>query len=142
MIKFALKAASTEVVPFLRRIEASVKEGQSIQEAYSESLASTKVLKHVIGEPVKDLPFTEALVEGAKKSHLRSLVTFANQVKLREKSGASLKEAFIKAAATASILEETREASAPNKGRSSKQKLIIAGAGAAAAVLIARRLRR
>ena len=142
MLKFVLTSAGEEVVPFLRRIESSLQTGSSVQEAYTQALGETKVLKHLIGEPVEGLPFTEGLLEGAKRSKLRPLIVFANQVKLRERGGDGLKDALRKAVVTTVTLqaEEQRAAGRPNRRRT--QKLLVIGAAAAAIVLVARRLRR
>jgi hypothetical protein len=142
VLKFVLKSAAEEVVPFLRRIESSLQDGSGVQEAYTEALGETKVLKHLVGEPVEGLPFTEGLLEGAKRSKLRPLIVFANQVKLRERGGDGLKDALRKAVVTTVTLqaEERRAGERPNRRRN--QRLLLIGAAAAASVLIARRLRR
>jgi hypothetical protein len=142
VLKFVLKSAAEEVVPFLRRIESSLQDGRGVQEAYTEALGETKVLKHLVGEPVEGLPFTEGLLEGAKRSKLRPLIVFANQVKLRERGGDGLKDALRKAVVTTVTLqaEERRAGERPNRRRN--QRLLLIGAAAAASVLIARRLRR
>jgi hypothetical protein len=142
MFKFALKAAADEVIPFLRRIETSLDQGSNIEKAYTDSLAETTVLKRVVGEPVEGLPFSEGLVAGAKKSQLRPLIFFANQVRLRESSGDGLKEALTKAVATTARLEGEQQPTAHDSTRFRNRKLLWIGGAAAASLIIATRLRR
>ena len=73
MVNFFLKASANEVVPMLRRMEEAVAEGKTVQEAYAAALHETKMLKHLVGEPAPNLPFGEALLEGAKTSKIRPL---------------------------------------------------------------------
>jgi hypothetical protein len=142
MFKFALKAAADEVIPFLRRMETSLDQGSSIEEAYTDSLRETTVLKRVVGEPVEGLPFSEGLVAGAKKSQLRPLIFFANQVRLRESGGDGLKEALKKAVVTTARLEGEQQRSSRNSMRFRNRKLLWIGGAAAASFIIATRLRR
>jgi hypothetical protein len=73
MMNFFLKASANEVVPMLRRMEEAVGEGKTVQQAYAEALHETKMLRHLVGEPAPNLPFGEALLEGAKTSKIRPL---------------------------------------------------------------------
>jgi hypothetical protein len=77
MMNFFLKASANEIVPLLRRMEEAVHEGKTVQEAYAEALHETRVLKNILGEPPPDLPFGEALIEGATHSQLRPLAELA-----------------------------------------------------------------
>jgi hypothetical protein len=142
MFKFALRAAADEVIPFLRRIETSLDQGSNIEKAYTESLAETTVLKRVVGEPVEGLPFSEGLVAGAKKSQLRPLIFFANQVRLRESSGDGLKEALTKAIATTARLEDEQQTAHDSTRFRNRKLLWIGGTAAAASFIIATRRRR
>jgi hypothetical protein len=142
MLKFAYKAAVDEVAPFLRRIESALDEGVSLPEAYAESLRETTVLKRVVGEPVKGLPFSEGLLEGAKQSQLRPLIVFANQVKLREGGGEGLRDAVKKAALTTMRLEGDLQPPGRASTPPRTKKLILIGGAAAVSFLIVRRLRR
>jgi hypothetical protein len=142
MLKFVLESAAEEVVPFLRRIQTSLQEGSGVQEAYTDALGETKVLKHLIGEPVEGLPFGEGLLEGAKKSKLRPLVLFANQVKLRQGAGESLRESLAKAAATTLTQHAPSTEAERRSHRSRNKKLLLMAGAVAAGLVVARRVRR
>jgi hypothetical protein len=73
MVNFFLKASANELVPMLRRMEDALAAGKSVQEAYAAALHETQMLKHLVGEPAPNLPFGEALLEGAKTSKIRPL---------------------------------------------------------------------
>jgi hypothetical protein len=77
MMNFFLKASANEVVPMLRRMEAEVAAGKTVQEAYAAALHETRMLKLLVGEPAPGLPFGEALLEGATKSRIRPLAELA-----------------------------------------------------------------
>jgi hypothetical protein len=77
MMNFFLKASASEVVPMLRRMEAAVAEGRTVQEAYALALHETRMLKLLVGEPAPDLPFGPALLAGAQKSRIRPLAELA-----------------------------------------------------------------
>jgi hypothetical protein len=77
-MNFFLKASANEVVPLLRRMEAAVGEGMTVQEAYAAALHDTRVLKHVVGEPAPDLPFGAAVLQGLRRSKVRPLAELAN----------------------------------------------------------------
>jgi hypothetical protein len=87
MMNFFLKASANEVVPMLRRMEAEVAEGKTVQEAYAAALHETKMLKLLVGEPTPGLPFGTALLEGATKSRIRPLAELA--ASLRPEGGPS-----------------------------------------------------
>lgn len=87
MMNFFLKASANEVVPMLRRMEAEVAEGKTVQEAYAAALHETKMLKLLVGEPAPGLPFGTALLEGATKSRIRPLAELA--ASLRPERGMS-----------------------------------------------------
>jgi hypothetical protein len=87
MMNFFLKASANEVVPMLRRMEAAVAEGKTVQEAYALALHETRILKLVVGEPAPDLPFGAALLAGAQKSKIRPLAELA--ASLQSASGGS-----------------------------------------------------
>jgi hypothetical protein len=87
MMNFFLKASANEVVPMLRRMEAEVAAGKTVQEAYAAALHETKMLKLLVGEPAPGLPFGTALLEGATKSRIRPLAELA--ASLRPESGVS-----------------------------------------------------
>jgi hypothetical protein len=87
MMNFFLKASANEVVPMLRRMEAEVAAGRTVQEAYAAALHETKMLKLLVGEPAPGLPFGTALLEGATKSRIRPLAELA--ASLRPESGVS-----------------------------------------------------
>jgi hypothetical protein len=87
MMNFFLKASANEVVPMLRRMEAEVAEGKTVQEAYVAALHETKMLKLLVGEPAPGLPFGTALLEGATKSRIRPLAELA--ASLRPERGMS-----------------------------------------------------
>ncbi len=76
-MNFFLKASANEVVPMLRRMEAAVAEGKTVQEAYALALHETRMLKLLVGEPAPDLPFGAALLAGAQKSRIRPLAELA-----------------------------------------------------------------
>ena len=77
MMNFFLKASANEVVPMLRRMEAEIAEGKTVQEAYAAALHETKMLKLLVGEPTPGLRFGTALLEGATKSRIRPLAELA-----------------------------------------------------------------
>jgi hypothetical protein len=77
MMNFFLKASANEVVPMLRRMEAAVAEGRTVQEAYALALHETRMLKLLVGEPAPDLPFGAGLLAGAQKSRIRPLAELA-----------------------------------------------------------------
>ena len=81
MMNFFLKASANEVVPMLRRMEAEVAEGKTVQEAYAAALHETKMLKLLVGEPAPGLPFGTALLEGATKSRIRPLAELAGYLR-------------------------------------------------------------
>jgi hypothetical protein len=85
MMNFFLKASANEVVPMLRRMEAEVAEGKTLQEAYAAALHETKMLKLLVGEPAADLPFGTALLEGATKSRIRPLAELATSLRAAER---------------------------------------------------------
>jgi hypothetical protein len=87
MMNFFLKASANEVVPMLRRMEAEVAAGKTVQQAYAAALHETKMLKLLVGEPAPGLPFGSALLEGATKSRIRPLAELA--ASLRPQRGVS-----------------------------------------------------
>jgi hypothetical protein len=80
MMNFFLKASANEVVPMLRRMEAAVSEGKTVQEAYALALHETRMLKLLVGEPAPDLPFGPALLAGARTSRIRPLAELARSL--------------------------------------------------------------
>src|SRR3954447_6485428 len=60
MMNFFLKASANEVVPMLRRMEAAIAEGKTVQQAYALALRDTRMLRHLVGEPAPGLPFGPA----------------------------------------------------------------------------------
>lgn len=81
MMNFFLKASANEVVPMLRRMEAEVAAGKTVQEAYAAALHETKMLKLLVGEPAPGLPFGAALLEGATKSRIRPFAELATSLR-------------------------------------------------------------
>jgi hypothetical protein len=77
MMNFFLKASANEVVPMLRRMEAAIAEGKTVQQAYALALHDTRMLRHLVGEPAPDLPFGPALLAGATNSRIRPLAELA-----------------------------------------------------------------
>src|SRR3954471_24499968 len=77
MMNFFLKASANEIVPMLRRMEASIAEGKTVQQAYALALHDTRMLRHLVGEPAPDLPFGPALLAGATNSRIRPLAELA-----------------------------------------------------------------
>lgn len=92
-MNFFLKASANEVVPMLRRMEAAVAEGKTVQEAYALALHDTRMLKHLVGEPAPDLPFGAALLAGATKSRIRPLAELAASLQAGDASTATAERA-------------------------------------------------
>ena len=91
-MSFFLKASAHEVVPMLRRMEAEVAAGKTVEEAYAAALHETKMLKLLVGEPTPGLPFGTALLEGARKSRIRPLAELATSLRPEPGRSASAAE--------------------------------------------------
>lgn len=143
MLKKAITAAGREeLVTFLRCIELGLRDGETIPDAYSKALSETKVLKHLIGEIPKGVPFDEGLIEAAKQSKIRMMLVFAQQVHLNYRASGDLKQALIKSAKTAEIMSHMQQQAADDYDAKRQRKLLLLGGAAAATVVVAKLLHR
>lgn len=143
--KAASRAAGDEIVPFLRQIAAGLDDGKPLQKAYADALEQTTIVKHLLGTPEKGLPFSDGLVKAAKRSGIRTLMVFAQQVHLNEQAGGNLTAAVRKSVETAeqiAKLQQTARKDYQRQQRLRRGKIVLLGAAVAGAAFVARRQRR
>lgn len=93
-----LARASAELVPFLRRIEASVRAGRAAPLAYRQAVLETKtlqrVLMHSADEMAAGATFVEALRGTVHRLPLRMWFVFVRQMEIHEEAGGRLSESL------------------------------------------------
>lgn len=89
-----VRRASEEMVPFLRKVESSVRAGRNAQTAFADALAETKLLSQALERTLIQLqlnrPFVDVLTESVELLPLRNWQSFVRYVEIHARAGGDL----------------------------------------------------
>ncbi|WP_217924770.1 type II secretion system F family protein [Miltoncostaea oceani] len=91
-----VKRASSELVPFLRKIESQIRAGRLPQAAYAQAVSESVHLRPALEQSLAELrlsrPFIEVLRESMARLPLRSWEQFVRQLEIHSETGGDLAE--------------------------------------------------
>lgn len=136
-----LVRASNELVPFLRRVEASVRAGRPVAGAYRDAVAETETLRLALDESAAKMsagmPFIAALSETTEQLPLRMWIMFVRQLEIHETAGGNLAQAIAQTVTHIdTMLQLQAQARADYANQARQQKLIVLITFAALAVFV------